>query len=232
MKRDKNKCVIYALLTFCMGCSVVMAGLSLHGKKYSDSSVQASVEADIAVKRVALTFDDGPNPLYTEELLDGLKQRKVKASFFLLGEEVEQYPDIVKRMHQEGHLIGTHAYQHVNLNQLTTEAACEQITKTGEAIYRVTGEYPQYIRPPYGCWKEKVDEKCAMIEVLWDVDTMDWSVQNADQVVQTVERQVKDGDIILMHDAYPSSVEAAFRIIELLQKQHYTFVTVDRMILE
>ena len=232
MKRDKNQCAIYFFLMLCMACSLSVVGLSLYGNPAGNSSLQASAEADAERKYVALTFDDGPNPIYTEKLLDGLKQRKVKASFFLLGEEVEQYPDIVKRMHQEGHLIGTHAYQHVNLNQLTTEAACEQIQKTGDAIFHVTGEYPQYVRPPYGCWKEEVDKRCMMIEVLWDVDTMDWSVQNADRVVQTVERQVKDGSIILMHDAYPSSVEAAFRVIELLQAQHYTFVTIDHIVLE
>ena len=124
-------------------------------------------------KRVALTFDDGPNPEYTEKLLDGLKDREVKATFFLLGNQVELYPDIVKRMHGEGHLIGNHSYDHVNLGALCESEACTQIKKTNDAIYKVTGEYPEYLRPPFGSVKNKLDEDMNMIVTLWDIDTRD-----------------------------------------------------------
>lgn len=125
---------------------------------------------DESVKKVAITFDDGPNPDYTEMLLAGLKERGVSATFFLLGKEVEQYPEIVKKIHEGGHLIGTHSYEHVNLSNLTDAAAIEQVDKTNAAIHEIIGEFPEYIRPPFGCWKPNLDYETTMIEVLWDVD--------------------------------------------------------------
>ena len=100
------------------------------------------------VKKVALTFDDGPNPDHTETLLEGLKERNVKATFFLLGAECEKYPEIVKKIHADGHLIGVHSYEHVNLSNLTDQAAMEQVDKTDQIIFGLTGEHAQYIRPP------------------------------------------------------------------------------------
>ncbi len=116
-----------------------------------NGDVQAKGEdADAVKKKVALTFDDGPDPDYTEMLLDGLKKRNVKATFFLLGKQAEAYPDIVKRMHKEGHMIGNHSYDHVNLANLSKTDAAKQIRMTSEAIHKITGEYPQYLRPPFG----------------------------------------------------------------------------------
>ena len=117
--------------------------------------------------------DDGPNADYTELLLEGLEERGVRATFFLLGREVEKYPDIVKEISDSGHLIGTHSYDHVNLKNLSDAAAVEQVDKTNQAIHEITGEYPEYIRPPFGCWKCNLDYETKMIEVLWDVDPLD-----------------------------------------------------------
>ena len=159
--------------------------------------------------RVALTFDDGPNPEYTPKLLDGLEKRGVKATFFLLGEEVKQYPDVVRRMHDDGHLIGVHSYKHVNFKEVGTACTLQQIEKTQKAIYDVTGEYAGYIRPPYGCWQKELDAQVNLIEVLWNVDPRDWATTDADTVVQRVLKDTKPGDIILLHDASASSVQAA-----------------------
>ena len=183
-------------------------------------------------KRVALTFDDGPNPEYTEKLLDGLKDREVKATFFLLGNQVELYPDIVKRMHEEGHLIGNHSYDHVNLGALCESEACTQIKKTNDAIYKVTGEYPEYLRPPFGSVKNKLDEDMNMIVTLWDIDTRDWEVQNVASIESKVLGKAKDGEIILMHDAYATSVTAALDLIDKMKQDGYEFVTVDELIFE
>ena len=109
-----------------------------HGK--AAETVSFAALEDIAEKKVAITFDDGPNPDYTEELLEGLKERNVTASFFLLGKEAEKFPDIVKKIHEGGHLIGTHSYEHVNLCNLTDEAAVEQVDKTNQVILELTGE--------------------------------------------------------------------------------------------
>lgn len=182
-------------------------------------------------KRIALTFDDGPNPNYTQELLKGLKKRGVKATFFLLGSEVDAYPEIVKSIQADGHLIGVHSYEHVNFGQIGDEKTLEQVEKTVESIYQVTGEYPDYIRPPYGCWKKELNDKIPLIEVLWDVDPCDWATSSADTVVQRVMKQVKDGSIILLHDASKSSVQAAFRIIDQLEEKNYELVTVEGLLL-
>ena len=189
---------------------------------YMQVSLRVPTEAreamamDELAKKVAITFDDGPNPDYTEELLSGLKERGVSATFFLLGKEVEQYPEIVKKIHEGGHLIGTHAYEHVNLSNLTDAAAIEQVDKTNAAIHEIIGVFPEYIRPPFGCWKPNLDYETTMIEVL----------------AQRVLGDVEENDIILLHDASESSVLAAFKIIDELKAQGYTFVTVEDILLE
>lgn len=193
---------------------------------------QTALQKDEEIKKVALTFDDGPNPDYTGMLLDGLKERGVRATFFVLGSEVELYPQLVRRASREGHLIGVHAYKHVNLRQLGDAEAVEQIDRTNGAIYRATGQYASYIRPPYGCWKEDLDYEVQMVEVLWDIDPRDWATTSSDLVVQRVLNEVEEDSIILLHDASESSVQAAFTIIDALQEQGYTFVTVEELLLE
>lgn len=183
-------------------------------------------------KKVALTFDDGPHPVYTPQMLDVLKEKGVKATFFLLGEQVEKYPEIVKRMSEEGHLIGNHSYKHEQLSKLSSVQACTQVNRTNELIYSITGEYPEYLRPPFGDWKEHLDCEVNMIEVLWDVDTLDWFSKNKDKIIKKVVTNVEEGDIILMHDSYESTVDAVTEVIDLLQKEGYEFVTVDKLILE
>lgn len=192
-----------------------------------------SYSAKTAYKnKVAITFDDGPNPEYTVELLEGLQKRGVKATFFVLGAEVEKYPDIVKKIDDGGHLIGVHSYEHVNFGQIGDEAAIEQIEKTQEAIHNVTGKYAGYIRPPYGCWKKSLDVEVPLIEVLWDIDPLDWATKDADTVVQRILKGVTEGSIILLHDASQSSVQAAFSVIDILQQENYEFVTVEDLLLE
>lgn len=183
-------------------------------------------------KKIALTFDDGPHPQYTPEMLSVLKERNVKATFFLLGEEVEKYPEIVKQLQEEGHVVGNHSYKHEQLSKLTMEQACKQVNRTNDLIYDITGVYPSYLRPPFGDWHEKLDCEVNMVEVLWDVDTLDWSSKNHASIVQKVINNVKENDIILMHDGYETSVTAAREIIDTLQKQGYEFVTVDEILFD
>ena len=224
-KRNWRKKSLLLCLTF------ALTGIATVGIAGAASQVMAKMQEG-EPKKTAITFDDGPNPEYTEELLKGLKERGVKATFFLLGKEVETYPEIVKKIHEDGHLIGTHSYEHVNLSNLCDAAAIEQVDKTNNAIYGITGEYPQYIRPPFGCWKCNLDYETTMIEVLWDVDPLDWKTDNSDVITKRVVDKVQPDDIILLHDASESSVKAAFKIIDALQGQGYTFVTVDELIFE
>lgn len=182
-------------------------------------------------KKVALTFDDGPSSKYTPLLLEGLKERGVHATFFLMGKNIEGKEDLVKQIQKEGHLIGNHTYNHVELCKISKEAARTEIEATNQEIYDITGEYPMWLRPPYGEWQKNLDFYVNMFPVLWDIDTLDWKSQNVNSVLQIVESEIEDGAVILMHDAYQSSVDAALQIVDLLTAQGYEFVTVDELVL-
>lgn len=183
-------------------------------------------------KKIALTFDDGPHPYYTEQLLDGLKQRGVKATFFVTGMHVEQYPDVIKRMSEEGHLIGNHTYSHIQLSSSNGDAFRQELIQTNKAIEEVTGQEVQYVRPPYGTWDKKFEKELNMFPVLWTVDPLDWCSDNVACIVQKVTSKAKENSIILMHDEYESTVTAAFQIIDELTEQGYEFVTVDELLFD
>lgn len=191
-----------------------------------------AVEAGIETRRIALTFDDGPHPYYTDLLLDGLAERGVKATFFLLGENIEGREDVIRRMSEEGHLIGNHTFYHVDINSLSMEEACAEIRDTSEAIRAITGQQVEYVRPPYGNWNKELECQVMMIPVFWTLDTLDWKVKNTDRIVREVLEDVEENDVILMHDSYRTTVEAALRIVDELQKEGYEFVTADELILE
>ena len=194
-----------------------------------NSSIRA--EKTIAAK-VALTFDDGPHPVYTPELLDGLKERGVCATFFVVGENIPGNEEILRRMDAEGHLIGNHTYKHVKLSDLDSARACAEVEKTNALICEVTGKEPEFIRPPFGEWKKAMECSFEMIPVLWDVDPLDWTTKNTALVVERVLKDTKPGNIILLHDYYQSSVDAALEIVDTLTQRGYEFVTVDELILE
>lgn len=204
-------------------------GLMAEAKQATEGESETESEGE---KLVALTFDDGPHEGSTERLLEGLKEREVKATFFLIGSSIEGKEEMVKQMAQDGHLIGSHTFHHVQLTKLSLEEACEEITMTNEAITAVTGQTVEYIRPPYGSWNSRLECAVNMQEVGWTVDPRDWDVKNTEAVVKKVLKDVKDGSIILLHDVYDTSVEAAFRIIDELKAQGYTFVTVDRLLID
>lgn len=210
----------------CLGAGLaVMAGQRFAAAK-KDLAV-SSPEPDPKV--VALTFDDGPNAKYTEKLLDGLKERGVRASFFLIGECIEGNEEIVKRMDEEGHLVGVHCLRHADLTREKLEEACSQLEETKGMITGVTGKVPEYMRPPYGSWNENLSESVSMEPVFWNVDSIDWKLKNTSRIVNKVMKDTSDGDIILMHDEFSTSVEAALQIIDNLQSKGYTFVTVDEL---
>ena len=183
-------------------------------------------------KYIALTFDDGPSRKYTPLLLDCIKERGVHATFFLMGKNIEGEEDIVKRMSEEGHLIGNHSYEHIQLTKAGAKAVCEAVEHTQEQIEAITGKRPEYIRPPYGDWNEELEEEIGMTPVLWSLDSLDWKLKDTGKIIHQVLKDVKDGDIILLHDIFPSSVEAALELIDILQKEGYVFVTADELLIE
>lgn len=181
--------------------------------------------------QIALTFDDGPNPKSTPLLLDGLRERGVKVTFFVIGASAEKYPEIVRREDAEGHIVGNHTYNHVEITRLTEEAAKKEIGDTSEVIRSITGKPAGFMRPPFGAWQKKLELGMEVMPVLWTVDPLDWTTENEEEIVNKVVTEVKENDIILLHDCYVSSVRAALRIIDILQKEGYEFVTVEELLL-
>ena len=170
---------------------------------------QELMEQSQAHPEVALTFDDGPSPKYTPLLLDGLKERNVRATFFLLGKNVKENQELVQRMQAEGHLLGNHTYNHVQLNKIPETTARQEILKTNNEIYEATGKYPEYMRPPYGAWKKNMELCVEMLPVFWDIDTLDWKSQNVDAILKAAGEEPED---------------------DRLKEKGYEFVTVDELI--
>ena len=156
----------------------------------------------------------------------------VKATFFLMGQNIEGNEALVERMEKEGHLIGNHSYSHRQLTKETGEAVCRGVEKTNRLIEEITGDRPLYIRPPYGAWNEELENEVGLTPVLWSVDSLDWKLRNKEKIVRRVVKETEDGDIILLHDIFPSSVEAALEIVDTLTAKGYTFVTVDELLID
>lgn len=184
------------------------------------------------MRKVALTFDDGPHPYYTEQLLDGLAERGVKATFFVTGEHAELHPEVILRMKKEGHLVGNHTYSHLQLNDGNREKFRQELIRTSEILERITGDTVQYVRPPYGSWDKALEQELNMFPVLWDVDPLDWCTDNAACVVKNVTAKVQENDIILLHDYYDSSITAALAIVDELLSEGYVFVTVEEILFD
>lgn len=197
-----------------------------------ENGLPSSVSDTGENKMVALTFDDGPNVLYTERLLDGLAERDVKATFFLIGKNAEAHPEIVRRIAEEGHLIGNHTYSHLKLTAGNEAEFLEEINRTGEIIREITGSTPAFCRPPFGVWNTRYEERLGIIPVLWDVDPRDWCTFDTQTVANRILADCHDSAIILMHDEYETSVEAALLVIDELKQQGYTFVTVDKLLID
>ena len=191
-----------------------------------------SGEVVIEAPRIALTFDDGPHSVFTGQLLDGLKEKGVVATFFLLGCNIDGNEDIVARMQADGHLIGNHTDSHVQLTLLDSNAAGKEISATNMKIFNITGHVPEYIRPPFGCWNDSIAADIDMMAVLWDIDPLDWKGKDTERIVSYICHNAKDGDIILLHDVYKTSVEAALEVVDYFKERGFEFVTVDELLLE
>lgn len=229
------------VLMACYACLLVIGGL-LTWLKYDYNAVKmedvreacgyvSASATPIEAPKIALTFDDGPSTAWTPALLDGLKERGVKATFFLIGENADKNPEIVKRMAEEGHLIGNHTYHHVELTKVSENEARLELADTSAVIVRITGKEPEYMRPPFGAWQRKLEQEIEMLPVLWTIDPLDWTTENQDEIVNKVVTEAEENDIILLHDCYKSSVEAGLRIVDILQEEGFVFVTVDELLL-
>ncbi|MCD7981956.1 MAG: polysaccharide deacetylase family protein [Clostridiales bacterium] len=181
-------------------------------------------------KMVALTYDDGPSE-YTTTILDTLEKYNSKATFFVVGERVGSYSSIVKRAYNLGCQIGNHTYNHTTLTTASVATIQSQISLTNNAVKSVTGVSPTIMRPPGGAYNATVRSTVGMPLILWSIDTLDWKTRNSVSTVNSVLNNVKDGDIVLMHDLYQATATASLTIIPSLVSRGYQLVTVEEMAL-
>ena len=195
-----------------------------------DAELYKKVQAEKHKKVVALTFDDGPNATTTPQALDILAKYKIKATFFIQGQNISGNEAILKRMQAEGHEVGNHSWNHPVLTQLSLEDAKKQITDTEAAITNVLGKSSKLMRPPYGAISDDIRNSLDLSFIMWDVDSLDWKSKNEAAILTEIQRQATDGSIILMHDIHQTSVNALPNVIEYLQGQGYSFVTVSELL--
>lgn len=196
---------------------------------------QADAQAEVTLESpplVALTFDDGPRSSTTGPLLDGLALREVPATFFLVGNRISGNEDLVRRMAEEGHQIGIHTFDHVELKGLSRREFDLQVGRTRALISGLVGEGNYWLRPPYGFIDKSAESWCGGPVILWSVDPEDWRDDDVDRITAAVVEHVSDGDIILLHDLFPASAQAALRIVDALLAKGYCFVTVEQLMAE
>jgi peptidoglycan-N-acetylglucosamine deacetylase len=183
---------------------------------------------------IAITFDDGPHPDLTPRLLDMLKERGIKATFFVVGTNVEEYPAIVARMAAEGHEVANHSWSHPTLTKLGFESFRKQIENTNEAIAKVTGKRPVLMRPPYGATNaglnKRLNEQFGLKVILWSVDARDWKYRNSNRVYNWIIQNTRPGSIILAHDIHGTTVAAMPATLDSLLAKGYKFATVSELI--
>ncbi|MCG7335463.1 polysaccharide deacetylase family protein [Sporosarcina sp. ACRSM] len=195
----------------------------------TDNVTDADTSTETVVKKVALTFDDGPDPKVTMQILDTLKKYDAKATFFMLGSRVEYYPEIAKHVADAGHELGNHTWTHPDLTKAGLDKIDKEIERTSSIIEEVTGIKSTSFRPPYGAVNSTVRSQTDLPVVLWDVDTLDWKHRNAEQLLVNVQNSVKDGSIILMHDIHQATADGLDAVLTYLQSEGFTFVTVSEL---
>lgn len=186
-------------------------------------------------KVIAITFDDGPNPETTPRLLDYLKERGIKATFFLVGKNAAAYPNVVQRILAEGHELGNHSWTHPIFSQLRQERVDSELKKTHDAIVAACGTAPLLYRPPYGAirlnQKKHIQETLGYPTILWDVDPNDWQAPRTQEKVYTrVLAQTRPGSIILCHDIHKPTVDAMPATLDELRNRGFQFVTVTQLL--
>lgn len=196
-------------------------------KKYKKITPVKKV-LDPEKKAVAFTFDDGPSS-YTKEIAKILKAHQASATFFVIGNKVELYQDLLRNLVQEGHELGNHSYNHKWLTRVTDDELLRQISDTQNIIQKVTGVTPTLFRPTYGSINKHLRDQVNLNIVMWSVDTSDWKTRNPKTIAKRSLKQIHDGDVILMHDNHKQTVEALDLILEELEKEDYQFVTVSEL---
>lgn len=195
-----------------------------------DKIFENNLERERGEKRIAITFDDGPNQKTTTRLLDFMKEEEVKGTFFILGHSIKNNEKIVKRIVDEGHELGNHSWDHPNLLKVSNDELYNQILKTSYEIYKASGKFPETVRPPYGAINYRAAKEIGMPIAMWSVDSEDWmNKENSDKTFKNAISYTNPGDIILFHDIYDSSVDAIIKYIQKLKNEGYKFVTLSEL---
>lgn len=183
---------------------------------------------------IAITFDDGPKPGQTDRLLDILKERGIKATFFVIGKNVAAYPDLIRRMVEEGHEVGNHTWNHPSLTKVGAAGVANEIKQTDAAIVAAGAPQPVIMRPPYGATNaalnKRLSEEFGQKVILWSVDPLDWKIRKASHVTQEILENTKPGGIVLAHDIHASTVDAMPATLDGLLAKGFKFVTVSELI--
>ena len=212
----------------------LVTGLALHAAASPRIVYKAASKA--TQKRIAITFDDGPHPRYTPQILDILARYDAKATFFSVGMNAEAYPKLVRRILSEGHELGNHTYNHYHTPKMDGEVLRRDILACSEALQKISGSEPRLFRPPEGVCTEEIKALCrerGYTIVMWSIDTRDWAHTSVADIVKNVQKNATDGAIILMHDftGKNSPTPAALRqILPILQESGFEFVTVSELL--
>lgn len=208
---------------------LIIAGL-LSGIHHRVHREAIPVRIDPTQPTVALTFDDGPNPRYTPQVLDILYENQVPATFFLVGEEFSGNELLIEEMAASGHEIGSHTFSHPDLTTLNVSQIRQEIRQMEEELRKILPDYTvKYVRPPYGRYNEAVEQAVGHPLMLWTIDSGDWDDPDAESIYTTVVSNIQDGDIIVFHDDNPETVKALESIIIELKSRGFQFVTVSQM---
>lgn len=181
-------------------------------------------------KLIAITFDDGPRRETTERLLDGLEERDARATFFLIGRQIEGNEDLVERMQAEGHQVGSHTWSHTRLTGVSADTLRQEVGRTEEALEDLLGPGSYWLRPPYGAVDAADWDLIQTPMIKWSIDPRDWEKLDTAQVTAAVLKAAAPNQIILLHDIYPTSVDAALSVVDALQGEGYRFVTVEELL--
>ena len=183
---------------------------------------------------VAMTFDDGPHPRLTPPLLDLLRDRGIRATFYVIGRNVQRHPGLVRRMVEEGHEVGNHTWRHPHLTTLSAESVIEELDATTMAVFEATGKVPVTMRPPYGAMyagqRLMVHETRNLPTILWSVDPQDWRRPGASVVSRRIVSGARQGGIVLAHDIHPGTIRAMPAALDGLAAKGFGFVTVSQLL--
>ncbi len=197
------------------------------GVRVSYSSVKTSE------KILAMTFDDGPHPSLTPKILDILKERNIKATFFVIGKQVKMYPDIIRRIIAEGHEIGNHTWTHCSLTSRSDEQIRKELQQSADAVFEVAHVRPQLVRPPYGAINTRIKNllftEFGYSTIMWSVDPQDWRRPGVSVVTSRLVSGAHPGAIMLAHDIHPPTILAMPPMFDQLISQGYQFVTVSQL---